>query len=163
LIHETTSYLAKNYDVIVLEDLNVRSMFKNRAFAKHISDAAWGESARQLEYKTRWNGSTLVRVARFFPSSKTCSQCQAVRATLSIDERMSYCETCGFTIGRDLNAAINLAKCGLPGTNSGSGRGGEVRPVDFDCQAHLDEASTETMSDDVAEEKVRNGTGLPRG
>jgi putative transposase len=71
LIHETTSMLAKNYDVIVLEDLNVAGMVKNHSLAKHISDAAWGEFARQLEYRTKWYGSTLVRVGRFYPSSKT--------------------------------------------------------------------------------------------
>ena len=71
LIHEATTMLAKNYDVIVLEDLNVAGMVKNHSLAKHIADAAWGEFARQLEYKTKWYGSTLVRVNRFYPSSKT--------------------------------------------------------------------------------------------
>src|ERR1039458_1486160 len=71
LIHETTTRLAKNYDVIVIEDLNIAGMGKNRFLVKHISDAAWGEFARQLEYKTKWYGSALVRVDRFYPSSKT--------------------------------------------------------------------------------------------
>jgi putative transposase len=71
LIHETTTMLAKNYDVIVVEDLNVAGMVKNHSLAKHIEDAAWDEFARQLEYKTKWYGSTLVRVNRFYPSSKT--------------------------------------------------------------------------------------------
>jgi putative transposase len=71
LIHETTTMLAKNYDVIVVEDLNVAGMVKNHSLAKHIEDAAWAEFGRQLEYKTKWYGSTLVRVNRFYPSSKT--------------------------------------------------------------------------------------------
>jgi putative transposase len=71
LIHETTTMLSKNYDVIVVEDLNVAGMVKNHSLAKHIEDAAWAEFARQLEYKTKWYGSTLVRVNRFYPSSKT--------------------------------------------------------------------------------------------
>jgi len=71
LIHETTSMLAKNYDVIVVEDLNVAGMLKNHSLAKHISDASWGEFTRQLEYKTKWYGSTLVKVDRFYPPSKT--------------------------------------------------------------------------------------------
>jgi putative transposase len=71
LIHETTTRLAKNYDVIVIEHLNVKGMVKNHALAKHIADAAWGEFARQLEYKTKWYGSALVRVDRFYTSSKT--------------------------------------------------------------------------------------------
>jgi len=77
LINETTTRLAKNYDVIVIEDLNVAGMLKNPSLAEHIADASWGEFGRQLEYKTAWYGSTLVRVDTFYPSSKTCSQCQS--------------------------------------------------------------------------------------
>ncbi|HEY5120480.1 MAG TPA: transposase, partial [Acidimicrobiales bacterium] len=114
--------------------------------AKHIADAAWGEFARQLEYKTKWYGSTLVRVDRFYPSTKTCSRCETVKATLSLGDRMYHCETCGLTLGRDHNAAINLARMGLPGTSSGTGRGGEVRPAQqkLVATAHPCEASTET-------------------
>ena len=149
LIHETTTMLAKNYDVIVLEDLNVAGMLKNHSLAKHIQDAAWGEFARQLEYKTKWYGSTLVRVDTFYPSSKTCSQCGTVKATLSLDERMYHCEACGLTLDSDHNAAINLARQGLPGTDSGTGRGGEVRPAQqkLVATAHPDEASTEPSSE----------------
>src|ERR1019366_8961229 len=87
LIHETTSMLAKTYDVIVIEDLNVKGIVKNHSRAQHISDSAWGEFSRQLEYKTRWYGSTLVVAGRFYPSSKTCSQCGAVKAKLPLDQR----------------------------------------------------------------------------
>jgi putative transposase len=146
LIHETTTMLAKKYDVIVVEDLNVKGMLKTHSLAKHISDASWGEFVRQLEYKTKWYGSTLVRAGRFYASSKTCSQCGAVRATLSLDERTYHCEACGLTLGRDVNAAINLARQGLAGTHSVTGRGGEVRPRQqrLAATAHPDEASTET-------------------
>jgi len=138
--------LAKNYDLIVVEDLNVAGMVKNHALAKHISDASWGEFTRQLEYKTRWYGSTLMKAGRYYPSSKTCSHCQTVKATLSLDERMYHCEACGFTLDRDVNAAINLARLGLAGTHSVTGRGGEVRPEHHknDVTAHPDEASTDT-------------------
>ncbi len=146
LIHETTSMLAKNYDVIVVEDLNVKGMLKNHSLAKHISDAAWGEFTRQLEYKTQWYGSTLVKAPRFYPSSKSCASCGAAKAKLPLATRTFACEVCGHVVDRDLNAASNLARLGLPGTSSGTGRGGEVRP---DCQqldmaAHPDEASTDT-------------------
>jgi putative transposase len=149
LIHETTSMLAKNYDVIVIENLNIKGMVKNPSLAKAIQDASWGEFGRQLEYKTGWYGSTLVRVDTFYPSSKTCSQCQTVKATLSLDERMFHCEACGLVIDRDLNAAINLARKGLPGTSSGTGRGGEVSPAQqkLVATAYPDEASTETPPD----------------
>ena len=146
LIHETTSMLAKSYDVIVIEDLNVAGMVKNHSLAKHVADAAWGEFARQLEYKTNWYGSTLVRAARFYPSSKTCSQCGTVKATLPLDQRTYHCGACGLALDRDLNAAINLARQGLPGTSPGTGRGGEVSPAQqtLVATAHPDEASTET-------------------
>ena len=149
LIHETTTMLAKNYDVIVLEDLNVAGMLKNHSLAKHIQDAAWGEFARQLEYKTKWYGSTLVRVDRFYPSSKTCSRCGTVKATLSLGDRTYHCGTCGLDVGRDHNAAINLARQGLPGTSSGTGRGGEVSPAQqkLAATAHPDEASTDPSRD----------------
>jgi putative transposase len=93
LIHETTSLLAKNYDVIVIEDLNIKGMVKNHSLAKHISDAAWGEFSRTLEYKTKWYGSTLVKADRFYPSSKTCARCGAVKAKLSLAERTFACDS----------------------------------------------------------------------
>jgi putative transposase len=140
-IHQVTTRLAKDYDVIVVENLNVKGMVKNHALAKHISDAAFSEFTRQLDYKTKWYGSTLVKADRFYPSSKTCSRCGTVKATLSLGERTYACEVCGHQVDRDLNAATNLARLGLPGTHSGTGRGGKgktgsVRP------AHPREAST---------------------
>jgi putative transposase len=163
LIHETTTRLAKNYDVIVLEDLSVAGMVKNHSLAKHIEDAAWAEFGRQLEYKTNWYGSTLVKVDQFYPSSKTCSQCGTVKATLSLDERMYHCGACGLVLGRDHNAAVNLARQGLPGTSSGTGRGGEVSPAQqkLVVTAHPDEASTEPSSevDGVGDSSVQNSVG----
>jgi putative transposase len=136
--------LAKNYDVIVVEDLNVAGMLKNHSLAKHVQDAAWGTFVRQLEYKTKWYGSKLVKVDRYFPSSKTCAQCGTVKAKLSLATRTYACEYCGRTIGRDPNAAINLARKGLAGTSSVTGRGGEVRPTlrNHGVQAHPNESST---------------------
>ncbi len=146
LIHETTTRLAKNYDLIVVEDLNIKGMVKNHSLAKHIADASWGEFVRQLEYKTKWYGSTLVKAPRFYPSSKTCSRCGTVKAKLSLDERTYHCEACGLDIDRDVNAAINLARQGLAGTHSVTGRGGEVSPAQQKLAelAHPDEASTDT-------------------
>jgi putative transposase len=153
LLHETTTYLTKNYDLIMVEDLNVAGMLKNHSLVKHISDAAWGEFVRQLEYKSKWYGSTVVKVDRFYPSTKTCNQCGTAKAKLSLDERTYHCEACGLTIDRDLNAAINLARwtstSTSAGTNSVAGRGGEVRPSQQKLvgEAHPDEASTETPPD----------------
>jgi putative transposase len=148
-IHEITSALAKNYDLIVVEDLNIKGMMKNKKLAKHIADAAWGEFYRQLEYKSKWYGSTVVKADRFFASSKICSSCGAKKANFPLSERTYHCEACGLIIDRDLNAAINLARwtsnSTSAGTSSVAGRGGKVRPrrrniVD---KAHPDEASTE--------------------
>jgi putative transposase len=146
LIHGTAARLAKNYDVIVIEDLNVAGMVKNHSLAEHIQDAAWGEFTRQLEYKTKWYGSTLVKAGRFYPSSKICASCGTVKAKLSLTTRTYACEVCGHTVGRDLNAAINLARMGLPGTSFGTRRGGEVSSAQqkLVAMAHPGEASTET-------------------
>jgi putative transposase len=156
LIHETTSMLAKNYDVIVVENLNVKGMLKNHSLAKHISDASWGEFVRQLEYKSKWYGSTLVKADRFYPSTRTCSQCGTAKAKLSLDERTYHCEACGLAINRDHNAAINLARrtstSTSAGTSSVAGRRGEVRPIQQKLagEAHPIEASTETPTPVVA-------------
>jgi putative transposase len=128
MIHKTTTSLAKNFDVIVVESLNVTGMVKNRSLAKAVSDAAFGEFARQLQYKTTWYGSTLITADRWFPSSKTCSDCGAVKTKLLLSEREYLCSACGTVIDRDVNAAVNLARLGVTShteSASVSGRGGE--------------------------------------
>ena len=127
LIHNTTTRLAKDFDVIVVEDLNVSGMLHNHKLAKHIADAAFGEFVRQLEYKTTWYGSTLVKADRFYPSSKTCSNCGTVKTKLPLTERLYVCESCGMSLDRDVNAAINLARLGPTGTPSVAERGGNQK------------------------------------
>ena len=107
-LHKLTTYLAKNHGTIVIEDLNVSGMVKNHKLAKAISDMGFGEFRRQLEYKTKLYGSSLVIADRWFPSSKTCSNCGVKKEILSLSERVFQCEECGVQIDRDLNAAINL-------------------------------------------------------
>lgn len=80
----------------------------NHKLAASVSDMGFYEFRRQLEYKTKLYGSELVIVDRWFPSSKTCSNCGAKKETLSLSERVLECEHCGFSLDRDLNAAINL-------------------------------------------------------
>jgi transposase len=77
---------------------------------RHIADAGWGIVLAQLRYKTDWAGSTLVSADRYYPSSKTCSDCGTVKAKLSLSERVFACEACGFSLDRDENAARNLAR-----------------------------------------------------
>jgi putative transposase len=108
LVHQVSKTLVQNAQVLVLEDLNVAGMVRNRHLARSISDAV-GELARQVLYKAKWQ-DVEVRVAdRFFPSSKTCSGCGDIKRDLSLAERNYACTNCGPVIDRDLNAAINLA------------------------------------------------------
>lgn len=156
-LHHATAALASRFEIVTIETLNVAGMLAKpaprpdgeggfarngraakRGLARSIADASFGELHRQLDYKTSWAGGTLVRVDRFFPSSKTCSGCGAVKAKLPLSERVYSCEDCGRTLDRDLNAAINLARhtAGHPaasassGSGSGlvSGRGAHARP-----------------------------------
>ncbi|AFY53404.1 transposase, IS605 OrfB family, central region [Rivularia sp. PCC 7116] len=109
-IHKFTSLLAKNHGTIVIEDLNVSGMMKNHKLAGAIADMGFYEVRRQLEYKCKMYGSKLVVLDRWFPSSKTCSNCGHKKEILSLSERLFDCENCNFTAYRDLNAAINLCK-----------------------------------------------------
>ena len=102
-LHKLTTYISKNHAVIGLEDLNVSGLMKNRKLAKAIGDMGFYEFRRQMEYKCQLYGSKLVFVDRFYPSSKTCSNCGHIKKLLSLSERVFEC-------GRDLNASINLEK-----------------------------------------------------
>src|SRR6266568_3791924 len=106
--HKLTSYLSKNHALVAIEDLHVAGMLKNHKIAQAVSDSNFGEIRRQLEYKVAWQGTHVVTIDRFYPSSKTCSGCGYVKPELSLRERVYVCEACGLTIARDLNAAINL-------------------------------------------------------
>jgi putative transposase len=108
-IHKLTTRLAIEYGTVVVEQLNVAGMVRNRRLARALSDAGVAELRRQLGYKTAWYGSRLVVADRFYPSSKTCSACGWVKAKLTLAERTFTCEACGLRIDRDLNAARNLA------------------------------------------------------
>jgi putative transposase len=109
-LHKLTSLLAKNHGVIVIEDLKVSGMMANHKLAASIQDMSFFEFRRQLTYKCTLRGSKLVVVNRWFPSSKTCSNCGTKKETLSLDERVFHCDQCGFSLDRDLNAAINLSQ-----------------------------------------------------
>lgn len=110
VVHEITTRLARGYTTVVVEDLNVAGMAQNHSLARHLSDAAFGEIRRQLEYKTAWYNSTLVVADRWYPSSKTCSGCGHINTDLTLGDRIYRCEPCGLRIGRDVNAAVNLAR-----------------------------------------------------
>ena len=104
----------------MIEDLNAAGMLKNRKLARRIADAGFGELRRQLECKAAWYGTELVIADRWFPSSKTCSGCDEVRADLTLADRVYECGACGLVTDRDLNAAINLARYTPPANSSGT-------------------------------------------
>jgi putative transposase len=109
-LHKLTTTLATQHGTVVVEQLNVAGMVRNRRLARVIADTGMAELRRQLSYKTSWYGSELIVADRFYPSSKTCSACGWVKAKLTLAERTFTCETCGLQLDRDLNAARNLAK-----------------------------------------------------
>ncbi|MEH2377877.1 MAG: RNA-guided endonuclease TnpB family protein [Nostoc sp.] len=109
-LHKLTTLLAKNHGTVVIEDLNVKGIMSNHKLAKAIADMGFYEFRRQLTYKCELYGSKLVVVDRWFPSSKTCSNCGSKKESLSLSERVFECEHCHFIIDRDLNAAVNLSR-----------------------------------------------------
>ena len=108
-LHKLTARLAKTHDTIVVEDLHVAGMVRNRRLARAVSDTGMAEVRRQLAYKTLWYGSTLVVADRWYPSSKTCSDCGWRNPGLTLSDRIFACQSCGLVGGRDLNAAVNLS------------------------------------------------------
>ncbi|WP_127504367.1 IS607 family element RNA-guided endonuclease TnpB [Actinoplanes solisilvae] len=119
--HKLTNKLAATYGTVVVEDLNVAGMLTNRRLARHIADAGFAELRRQLAYKTAWNGGRLLVADRWYPSSKTCSACGAVKTKLALSEREYRCEACGLVLDRDRNAALNLAALAALFDTAGSG------------------------------------------
>jgi putative transposase len=118
-LHKLTTAVAAEYGTVVVEDLNVAGMLCNRRLARKIADAGFGEIRRQLTYKTRRDGCRIVVADRWFPSSKTCSGCGAVKAKLPLHVRTYRCDACGLVLDRDENAARNLAALAAAATGTG--------------------------------------------
>ncbi|GAA3096658.1 MULTISPECIES: RNA-guided endonuclease TnpB family protein [Nonomuraea] len=111
-LHKVTTRLVRENQVIAVEDLTVRTMVKNRSLARAICDASWREMRGMLEYKAAWYGRTVVAVDRWFPSSKLCSACGALREKMQLNVREWSC-ACGAVHDRDVNAARNVLAAGL--------------------------------------------------
>jgi putative transposase len=120
-LHRASTGLARGNDVIVIEDLAVANMIRNRHLARAISDCGWGEFRRQLEYKCGRYGRALVVISRWYPSSKTCSACGHLLAQLSLSTRHWTCPSCGARHDRDVNAAKNILAAGLAVSACGAG------------------------------------------
>jgi putative transposase len=128
-LHKLTTQLVRENQVIAVEDLAVRNLVKNRSLARSISDAGWGELVRQLEYKCQWYGRELVKIDRFFPSSKRCGNCGFVIEQLSLSVREWTCPECGTSHDRDINAANNILAAGLAVTVCGVLTSSYVVPI----------------------------------
>ena len=133
-LHKLSRKIVNNNQVVVIENLNVKGMARNHKLAKAISDCSWGTFANFLEYKLKEEGKALVEIERFFPSSKTCSNCHHQIDKLPLDIRYWTCSHCGTKHDRDENAAVNIRQEGIrilklyPLGTSGSADGGNVRP-----------------------------------
>ncbi|WP_455231577.1 RNA-guided endonuclease TnpB family protein [Geopseudomonas aromaticivorans] len=112
-LHKLSRRLINENQVVCVESLAVKNLIRNRALSKSIADAGWGELVRQLEYKAAWAGRQLVKLDRWFPSSKRCSCCGHTLASLPLKVRDWTCPACGSEHDRDLNAAVNIKAAGL--------------------------------------------------
>lgn len=113
MLHKLTTRLVRENQLIAVEDLAVKNMVKNHQLAQAISDASWGELVRQLEYKCEWYGRKLVKIERWFPSSKRCHSCGHTAGQLPLNIRSWVCPSCGIQHDRDVNAAMNILAAGL--------------------------------------------------
>ncbi|MEV7603053.1 transposase [Kitasatospora sp. NPDC089797] len=122
-LHKLTTRLVRENQTVVIEDLTVRNMLKNKKLSRAISDASWTELRAMLGYKAQWYGRELITVDRWFPSSKLCSACGTIRDEMPLNVREWTCG-CGVTHDRDVNAARNILAAGLAAAACGDG----VRP-----------------------------------
>lgn len=126
-LHRASHRLATSHVAVGVESLNVAGMVRNRRLSRAISDLGWSEFLRQLTYKTQWSGSTLVAAGRFYPSTKTCSDC-GTQVDVSLSQRTYACAACGLVLDRDLNAARNLCPVAVTPTETLNASGGNVSP-----------------------------------
>ncbi len=111
--HKVSGAITKHYGTVVIEDLNIKGMQRNRHLSKSILDQGWHQLVKMLEYKLEWRNAELIKIGRFDPSSKMCSRCGNIKHDLKLSERTYHCSECGLRIDRDLNAAINIRNMGL--------------------------------------------------
>lgn len=112
-LHKLSTKIINENQVIVLEDLNVCGMVKNKKLSKQINDVGWGYFKTFLKYKARWNNKTVILIDRFYPSSKTCSCCKEKNPMLTLSDRKWICPNCKTELDRDENAAINILEEGI--------------------------------------------------
>ncbi len=111
-LHKESYRLSRIYDCVVIEDLNMKALSQALHFGKSVTDTAWGMFTKFLQYKLEEQGKKLIKIDKWFPSSKTCSCCGQVKESLSLSERIFHCK-CGFVADRDWDASINIKREGL--------------------------------------------------
>ncbi|MFI8073703.1 IS607 family element RNA-guided endonuclease TnpB [Streptomyces sp. NPDC086033] len=162
-LHKLTTAVAAEYGTVVVEDLNVAGMLRNRRLARRIADAGFGEIRRQLTYKTRQRHATRIVVAdRWYPSSKTCSGCGAVKAKLPLHVRTYQCDACGLVIDRDDNAALNLAALAAAATTGTGVAGDQDTASAVSKPRRADQKTRTTRPRRTAEAGRAGGATLPQ-
>jgi putative transposase len=151
-LHRASTRLVRSADTIVIEDLNVAGMVRNRKLARAISDCGWGEFRRQLEYKCAWYGRELVVIGRWYPSSKTCSACGHLLAGLSLSTRHWTCPSCRARHDRDANAAKNILAAGLAVARDSPGDA---------CGAGVRHSGSSRVRSAVKQEPLGASSGIP--
>ena len=165
--HKLTTQLSQAYDVIGAETLAVKNMMaargsRKRGLNRSLGDAGLGELFRELDYKSGWYGSRIIKAERSFPSSKLCSGCGAVKTKLHLAERTYHCQGCGLKIDRDLNAAVNLARYAQHRTDPSTGvvtGGANCKP-----SPHGDVGGSETRTrTDIGDKADDGGSASSKG
>ena len=129
-LHKISNEITNQYDIVCLESLNIKGMVKNKRLSKSISDVAWSEFMRQLEYKATWKGKTIIKISKWFPSSQICSNCGSSTGKKPLNIRKFDCPECNTkNIDRDINASINIRNYGLGQTDNRNSAG----TVDYAC------------------------------
>jgi putative transposase len=142
-LHKTSSLYIKNYSTLIFEDLNINGMVKNSHLAKSISDTGWGLFYGLCSYKAEEAGRDIIRIPRFEPTSKTCSECGAINQELKLSDRNWLCKSCGTYHDRDFNAAKNIKRVGQTQQELtyGSSQSVSCESTLVECQSKITEVS----------------------
>lgn len=112
-LHKKSRELVSEFDAICIEDLNMKAMSQCLNFGKSVHDNGWGMFTVFLGYKLQQEGKQLIKIDKWYPSSKTCSCCGSVKEKLGLEERIYICENCGIELDRDYNASLNIKRVGM--------------------------------------------------
>ena len=111
-LHKLSKELVTKYNAICIEDLNMKGMSQALNFGKSVADNGWGIFTTMLQYKSMFLGKQVIKIDKWFPSSKTCSFCGTIKTELPLSSRVYKCDKCNSEIDRDLNASINIREVG---------------------------------------------------